>query len=407
MYEGVGALKALILKLTDTQQVALLDSIFASSRDETADVDLSGPVNRIVWVLLGMSTLVVSTRLVIKLRTTRRLYLDDGLMTVGLLLGWVHAAFLQVSFDNGLGRHVYYLEPDKRYLALKYGFISLVWSYLCPLFGRLSFCTFLLCVAKTDPQTKKWPIWTFIVLQIIVNVLASVLLLSTCGTHLEDMFLLRLGDYFTYCLDISVQTNYAYFAGAFNTLTDFFLTVQPALLIKHTKLATGNKIGVASLLCLSIIAMVAALVRTVAAHKLNDVGDYTYELTPFVTWVSVELNVVLTVTSLPLLRPLAQEARQLFTKTREAKEPWDDTISLRSIHTSGLDDEESKTGAGVGVVALGSPQTPDGFVAQQDMSQVIRTVEVQISYEKNETPMIHACLVGLVQGQAMERLAGR
>jgi hypothetical protein len=72
-----------------------------------------------------------------------------------------------------------------------------------------------------------------------------------------------------------------------------------------------------------------------------------------------------------------------------------------------MDDEESKTGAGVGVVALSSPQTPDGFVAQQDMSQVIRTVEVEISYEKNETPMIHACLVGLVQGQAMERLAGR
>lgn len=173
--------------------------------------------------------------------------------------------------------------------------------------------------------------------------------------------------------------------------------------------------------------MVAALVRTVAAHKLNDVGDYTCkstsvivhhpiepsltnhsdELTPFVTWVSVELNVVLTVTSLPLLRPLAQEARHLFTKTREVKEPWDDTISLRSIHTSGMDDEESKTGAGVGVVALSSPQSPDGFVAQQDMSQVIRTVEVEISYEKNETPMIHACLVGLVQGQAMERLAGR
>jgi hypothetical protein len=40
---------------------------------------------------------------------------------------------------------------------------------------------------------------------------------------------------------------------AFNTLTDFFLTVQPALLIKHTRLATGNKIGVASLFCLSIM----------------------------------------------------------------------------------------------------------------------------------------------------------
>lgn len=81
------------------------------------------------------------------------------------------------------------------------------------MFGRLSFCAFLLCVANTDPRTKKWPIWAFIVLQIIVNVLASVLLLSTCGNHLEDMFRLHLGDYFTYCLAVDVQTNYAYFAG--------------------------------------------------------------------------------------------------------------------------------------------------------------------------------------------------
>jgi hypothetical protein len=43
--------------------------------------------------------------------------------------------------------------------------------------------------------------------------MASVLLLSTCGTHLEDLFQLHLGNYYDYCLDISVQTNYAYFAG--------------------------------------------------------------------------------------------------------------------------------------------------------------------------------------------------
>ncbi|KAI4718498.1 hypothetical protein E4T48_05334 [Aureobasidium sp. EXF-10727] len=409
MYEGVGELRPLIEKLNATQQAALLDRIFSLARDDTPDVDQSRSVIKIFWILLAMSTIVVTTRLTIKYRTTRRLYLDDVLMAIALSLAWVHAIFLQISFFNGLGRHVFYLEPDKRYLALKYGFISLVWSYLCPMFGRLSFCAFLLCVAKTDPLTKKWPIWTFIVLQIIVNVMACILLLSTCGTHLEDMFLLHLGNYFNYCLKIDIQTNYAYFAGAFNTLTDLFLTVQPAILIMHTKLATSNKVGVASLLCLSIIAMIAAIVRTVAAHTLSDVGDYTYELTPFVTWVSVELNVVLTVTSLPLLRPLAQGARQqanrLFSTSRKIKEPWDDTVSLRSLHTTG--DEESKTGAGVGVVALASPANDGGFLAQQDMSNVVRTVEVSISYESNETPMIHACLVGLVQGQAMERLAGR
>jgi hypothetical protein len=85
MYQGVANLKSLILNLNDTQQAALLDRIFAIARDETADLDLSAPVCKIVWILLAMSTIVVTTRLVIKFRTTRRLYLDDGLMAFALV----------------------------------------------------------------------------------------------------------------------------------------------------------------------------------------------------------------------------------------------------------------------------------------------------------------------------------
>lgn len=85
MYEGVGDLKGLIVKLNTTQQSALLDRLFSLARDETADVDLSAPVIKIVWILLAVSTLVVTTRLVIKFRSTRRLYLDDGLMTLALV----------------------------------------------------------------------------------------------------------------------------------------------------------------------------------------------------------------------------------------------------------------------------------------------------------------------------------
>lgn len=81
------------------------------------------------------------------------------------------------------------------------------------MFGRLSFCAFLICVAHTDPRAKKWPIWTFIVLQVLINVTAAILLLSTCGSHLEDLWMLNIGAYFKYCLDIDIQSNYAYFAG--------------------------------------------------------------------------------------------------------------------------------------------------------------------------------------------------
>lgn len=84
-YEGVGALKSLILTLNETQQEALLERLFSVAREDTPDIDLSAPVVRVVWVLLGISTVVVTTRLTIKFRTTRRLYLDDGLMALALV----------------------------------------------------------------------------------------------------------------------------------------------------------------------------------------------------------------------------------------------------------------------------------------------------------------------------------
>ena len=138
------------------------------------------------------------------------------------------------------------------------------------MFGRLSFCCFLLCVIDSDPKAKKWPVWTFLVLQVVVNMVAVFLLSSGCGSHLEVVFNMNITGFQEYCMDLGTQTNYAYFAGcewtliiktdprllnsvAFNTLTDLFLTVQPAVLIIHTKLATGNKIGVASLFCLCVL----------------------------------------------------------------------------------------------------------------------------------------------------------
>ena len=85
MYSGLSDLKTLITQLNATQQANLLESIFAGERKATPDVDLAPPVVRTIWILLAMSTLVVTTRLAVKYRTTRRLYLDDGFMAIALV----------------------------------------------------------------------------------------------------------------------------------------------------------------------------------------------------------------------------------------------------------------------------------------------------------------------------------
>jgi len=50
-----------------------------------------------------------------------------------------------------------------------------------------------------------------------------------------------------------LQTDYGYFQGSFNTVTDAFLTLMPAVLIQHTSRSLKTKIGLAFLLCLSAV----------------------------------------------------------------------------------------------------------------------------------------------------------
>lgn len=63
--------------------------------------------------------------------------------------------------------------------------------------------------------------------------------------------------------DPVIQTNYGYFMGILNTLTDVWLAILPAVLVHRTKMRLRRKIGVAGLLCLGLWASVASGVKTV------------------------------------------------------------------------------------------------------------------------------------------------
>ena len=68
-----------------TDPNALLEAYYIYEAAHNDDVDLAPPVLRTVWVLLAISTVVVLTRFAVKFRTTRRLYMDDGLMTLAVV----------------------------------------------------------------------------------------------------------------------------------------------------------------------------------------------------------------------------------------------------------------------------------------------------------------------------------
>ena len=169
-----------------------------------------------------------------------------------------------------------YLTAHEREQTLRMGVLTLAWAFSSPMAGRIAFCVTMLYLSGTDPRVKKWPIWTFIVLQLIVNVGTVIVFYAQCGTHL-DVFWNPSKEALSqkYCWAAEYQTDFGYFQGSFNTLTDAFLTALPAILIEHTSLSLKKKIGLAFLLCLSILALAASIVKTYEAKALSEVIDFT------------------------------------------------------------------------------------------------------------------------------------
>jgi hypothetical protein len=190
--------------------------------------------------------------------------------------GIVYAANTTVAIHYGLGRHYLYLDPLDRSQSLKWGVFTIAWGILSPMTGRISFCVTLMFLAGTDSRVRKWPIWSFIGIQILVNVACVVTFYAQCGTNLDIYWTPSKANMVpTHCWDPTIQTKLGYFAGSMNCVTDAFLTVLPAVLIEHTKLSLKKKVGLACLLCLSVLALVASIVKTYAVKALSQVSDYT------------------------------------------------------------------------------------------------------------------------------------
>lgn len=178
------------------------------------DTSRAPAVRKTVWTLLSFSTVVLAARLYVKARKTRRLYWDDLCMTLALAFGYAHAICVEIALETGLGRHMAFLTPAERMPTMRVGAFSLTWAFLSPMAGRIGFCITLLFLTGTDPRIKKWPIWMFIFLQLVVNIVAIIVFYCQCGTKLDLLWLTTSVEVFeSNCWDPRIQTDYGYFQG--------------------------------------------------------------------------------------------------------------------------------------------------------------------------------------------------
>jgi hypothetical protein len=90
---------------------------------------------------------------------------------------------------------------------MRFAFLLQGWGIASTMFGRTSFCVFLLHIAKIKPFVR-WTLWFAITSQFLVNIAMIIVVYSQCGNHPQSLWDPSVGGK---CLKPNVQTNISYF----------------------------------------------------------------------------------------------------------------------------------------------------------------------------------------------------
>lgn len=150
---------------------------------------------------------------------------------------------------------------------MRYAFLLPGWGIASPMFGRISFCLYMLDFVVHN-KIIKIILWLSIVCQLLFNVATIVVVYSQCGSHFDAIWDPSIS---AHCLSPSVQTNVSYFqcgkfdimsypnavrdwrAKAWNSFTDLYLTIIPAVLLRTLRIERVKKFTIIFLLSLSIL----------------------------------------------------------------------------------------------------------------------------------------------------------
>ncbi|KAG0651521.1 hypothetical protein D0Z07_1950, partial [Hyphodiscus hymeniophilus] len=258
-----------------------------------------GSALAVIWILIGITIVVVCARLWTQARVTYQLGLSDALMAMSIATLISMASLITVQYHYGWGRHFAYLSPRNGREALRYNAIGQAFGIMGSTWGRLSFIVLMIKLFGTN-QARRTALWCLFAVQIVFNGIIVICLYAQC-TDIRSLWDFDIPDT---CWNADIQTYLGYAHTAFNGATDLFLTFLPATILWTLQMKTKLKMGLCVLLGLSLFAFVAVIMKLVKLRALSERGDYTYNTVQMFVWVITEGCLVDIAASVPLIRPL-------------------------------------------------------------------------------------------------------
>ncbi|RWA14424.1 hypothetical protein EKO27_g689 [Xylaria grammica] len=259
-----------------------------------------------LWALTAVCVLIVGLRLYGRLHVSKSFGLDDWIMLVAVILRVVTQASTQQTYTWGLGNGEKTLSYDPQYIYFT------LWNWVQATLGiwvattaRVSAAILLVRIFGT----KRW-LWWFLtiytVIQLVVAIVVTTLFWTQCTpvTGVWQPLLVQTGQ--ATCWDPRVVIYAIYTGQSLFTVADLTYVLFPILVIWKLNMPRRQKIGLAALLALSFITVVASILKIITAGA-------AIEATPDSIWSNqsaaflasgIEQCLVVIIGSIPPTRPL-------------------------------------------------------------------------------------------------------
>ncbi|KAI1174881.1 hypothetical protein F4777DRAFT_579473 [Nemania sp. FL0916] len=252
------------------------------------------------WFLTILTITVVSTRIYVR-RKFRILGLDDWLMVVAVALQITSQGILTYQYQWGFGKRDKYLSFDPQIVTiLKYQWISSIPNILVSVIARISAVLMLINLFGA----KIWLKYYLIIQCILQSIAATetILVVWLSVSPVEGLWNPRVQ---ARRLDPHIQSYSKIVLQSLFALSDLTYVLFPVLIIFKLNMPLRRKIGLAALLAMSLLTLVASVLKLATLQAPpQESEDVQYNASIAVVWSTIESSFVIIMASIPPLRPI-------------------------------------------------------------------------------------------------------
>ncbi|KAI6090033.1 hypothetical protein F4821DRAFT_46905 [Hypoxylon rubiginosum] len=250
--------------------------------------------------LIGISTIVCSLRVFVRLFITKSLGLDDVLAAIAYLALTALSVMDIIAVQFGSGTHIAFVPEDviSKYFEL-FSIESILYFWVIAMV-RYSILAFIPRIAQDKTISRiSWAVAVLIIAQTIV---ATVYRLTECEPFLDNFKSPTTPG--SHCVGLARHTNMMIGHGIVGIVLDLILLVLPIYVICNKMMWSRRTLQIVLVLSIGIFAVATAIIRVCLFATINLKTDVTWKM-PFLSiWTNLEAHVGLWCCCFPALQPL-------------------------------------------------------------------------------------------------------